>query len=279
MARNKIGFMQGRLSPLVDGKIQAFPWNYWRDEFKIAAKNNFSLMEWTLDQDRLYENPLLSEKGRLEIKSLMLHYNISIQSVTGDCFMQSPFYKVAGKDREFLLQDLQNIISACGLLGVEFIVFPLVDNGRVENFEQEKSLMDGLSLIEPDLQKYSIKIVFESDFSAKRLKDLIDQFSTEYYGINYDIGNSAAMGFNPAEEIKAYDQRILNVHIKDRLLHGTTVPLGHGNADILEVFRELKSIGYNGDFILQTSRAEDDNHASVLCQYRKQVIDWEKNIV
>jgi hexulose-6-phosphate isomerase len=161
------------------------------------------------------------------------------------------------------------------LLGVEFIVFPLVDNGRLENSEQEKSFMDGLSLIEPDLHKNSIKIVFESDFIPDRLKAFIDQFSPDNYGINYDIGNSAAMGFDPKEEIKAYDHRIMNIHIKDRLLYGNTVPLGQGNAEIPKVLEELDSIGYNGNFILQTARSDAD-HIGVLCQYRDQVIKWMK---
>ena len=269
-----IGFMQGRLSPLVDGKIQAFPWNHWRDEFPIASKNGFKIMEWTLDQDKLYENPFMTTAGQQEIRELSDHYAISIPSLTGDCFMQAPFYKVTGKDRESLLQDLQNIITACGLLKIEFIVFPLVDNGRLENSEQEKTLLKGLSLVESDLHKNSIKIVFESDFIPDRLKAFIDQFSPDNYGINYDIGNSAAMGFDPREEIKAYGSRILNVHIKDRMLHGTTVPLGQGNADIPKVLKELNFVGYKGNFILQTARAIYDNHADILCQYRNQVIEW-----
>ena len=32
----KIGFMQGRLSSKVNGKIQAFPWESWKEEFEIA---------------------------------------------------------------------------------------------------------------------------------------------------------------------------------------------------------------------------------------------------
>jgi len=269
-----IGFMQGRLSPLVNGKIQAFPWNHWQQEFKIAYDNGFSIMEWTLDHDRLYENPFMTEEGQLEIKKLSNHYAISIPSLTGDCFMQAPFYKVTGKNRDSLLQDLQNIITSCGLLGVEFIVFPLVDNGRLENSDQEKALLKGLSQAEPDLQNYGIDIVFESDFMPDRLKDFIDHLSPENYGINYDIGNSAAMGFDSEEEIKAYGRRILNVHIKDRILHGTTVPLGQGNADIPKVLKELDSIGYNGNFILQTARAVDENHTTILSQYRDQIIKW-----
>ncbi len=270
-----IGFMLGRLSPIVNGKIQAFPWDYWQQEFKIACDNGFRIMEWTLDQNRLYDNPVMTTEGQQEIRELSGQYEISISSLTGDCFMQAPFYKVIGKERESLLQDLQNIITSCSLLGIEFIVFPLVDNGRLENSEQEKVLLKGLSLVESDLHKYSIKIVFESDFIPDRLKAFIDQFSPDNYGINYDTGNSAAMGFDPREEIQAYGRRILNVHVKDRFLHGTTVPLGQGNADIPKVIEELNSVGYNGNFILQTARADDD-HAGVLSQFRNQVIEWIK---
>ena len=92
--------MQGRLSPLVNGKIQEFPWDNWRQEFDLASGLGFSLMEWTLDQDRLYESPLMSEKGRLDIISLSSSYGVKIPSLTGDCFMQSPFWKLSGAEKK-----------------------------------------------------------------------------------------------------------------------------------------------------------------------------------
>ena len=64
----QIGFIQGRLSPIVGGKIQAFPWNNWEKEFEIACKNNFKIMEWTLDQLDLDENPLMTKDGQNKIK-------------------------------------------------------------------------------------------------------------------------------------------------------------------------------------------------------------------
>ena len=54
---NRIGFMQGRLSPIVGGQMQAFPWTHYRDEYPLAELCGLGLMEWTLDQERLYENP------------------------------------------------------------------------------------------------------------------------------------------------------------------------------------------------------------------------------
>ena len=56
--------MQGRLSPLIGGRIQAFPWPYWEDEFALGQGLGLSCMEWTLDRERIYENPLMTEAGR-----------------------------------------------------------------------------------------------------------------------------------------------------------------------------------------------------------------------
>jgi hexulose-6-phosphate isomerase len=53
--------MQGRLSSIDGGKIQSFPWKNWQKEIEIASKNNIRMIEWTIDDDRLYENPLLKK--------------------------------------------------------------------------------------------------------------------------------------------------------------------------------------------------------------------------
>jgi L-ribulose-5-phosphate 3-epimerase len=103
----KIGFMQGRLSPLIGGKIQSFPWDYWECEFAIAESIDIKIMEWTLDQERLYENPLLNRNGQVKIANHCKATNLSIPSITGDCFMQSPFWKARGG----LRQDLNNSYS------------------------------------------------------------------------------------------------------------------------------------------------------------------------
>lgn len=264
--------MQGRLSPLVDGKIQAFPWRDWESEFPAAAALGLPLMEWTLDQERLYENPILTAAGRRGIRELSAQHGVAVRSVTGDCFMQAPFYK-AGAARDERLRDLAAIVAACRELGVRDIVFPLVDNGSLENAVQEADLLDGLLPLATDLADAGMRIVFESDYAPQRLKALIARFPAAF-GINYDIGNSAALGYEPAEEFAAYGERVYHVHVKDRVLHGTTVPLGEGNADLPRVFEELKRRRYTGDCILQTARAADGDHAGALGRYRDMVAAW-----
>jgi hexulose-6-phosphate isomerase len=235
-------------------------------------------MEWILNQDRLYENPLMTQKGRQTIQRLSRQCQINIPSLTGDCFMQAPFYKASGASRQNLLEDLKNIISACSDIGIHLILIPLVDTGRLENESQEKGLIEDLLKISPLLSQSNVVISFESDYPPNQLAKFIKQFDARYFGITYDIGNSASWGYNPVEEISSYGDRIVNVHIKDRLLGGSTVPLTTGNADILGALGALGHCGYEGNYILQTARAVDEDHVGVLCQYRDMVINWLQDL-
>ncbi len=273
-ADTRIGFMQGRLSPLTDGRIQSFPWPTWREEFAIAQRHGFRLIEWTLDQDRLYENPLLTVDGQAEIRSLCQRHGFAIPSLTGDCFMQAPFWKAGGVERETLQRDFLAVGKACAAAGISMMVTPLVDNGRIENAAQEDALVSFLQRQTGFLADNGLRVAFESDFDPAELARFIGRLDPALFGINYDIGNSAALGHNPINEITAYGQRIVNVHVKDRLLGGTTVPLGTGNADFETVFAALAGVGYKGNFILQTARAADGDHAGVLCRYRDMTANW-----
>ena len=266
----KLGFMQGRLSPLVDGRIQAFPWDHWRDEFAIAQQLGFRYMEWTLDHARIFENPLLTRAGQTEIRELQQHCALEIRTLTADFFMQAPFYKT-GADREPLLDELRSVVDACHAVGITTLVLPLVDNGSLEDDAQAQDLLAGLSTLFGTLREAGMRFVFESDFEPARLARFIERWPADLVGINYDSGNSAALGYDAAEEFSAYGTRVYNVHLKDRVRGGTTVPLGTGAADLPAVMRELHAIGYDGLYILQTARAADGDHAGALTRYRKYI--------
>jgi L-ribulose-5-phosphate 3-epimerase len=270
----RIGFMQGRLSALVEGKIQAFPWNEWREELPRAKALGLTRMEWTIDQERLRENPLTTEGGRSAIMRLSRGNAVEIPSLTGDCFMQAPFWKAAGQAQEALVADLDLVLSSSAAIGLEFVVIPLVDNGKIETPEQAEVLLRTLLDRSASLSKQGVKIVFESDLPPAELAQFITKFPREIFGINYDSGNSAALGFDCGEEIAAYAPRILNVHVKDRLRGGTTVPLGTGAAELAKVIRLIETSGYRGQYILQTARAADGDHSGALARYRDMTVRW-----
>ena len=126
----KLAIMQGRLSPMVNRKIQSFPIKNWKKEFSIAKKIGLKFIEWTLDYQHLFLNPLLTKKGKKEIKFFSKKYSIKIKSLTGDCFMQRPFWKL--KNNSKLILNFKKIINCCGEIKIKYIVVPLVDKGSIK---------------------------------------------------------------------------------------------------------------------------------------------------
>tara|TARA_Y100000748_G_C15494362_1_gene487681 strand:- start:1763 stop:2596 length:834 start_codon:yes stop_codon:yes gene_type:complete len=274
---NKVGFMQGRLSDLENNKIQSFPWKNWEKEFSLAFKINIGLMEWTLDYPNLKKNPLMTEEGRQKINSLSSKYDLEILSLTGDCFMQKPFWKVNDSDQTKLIETLINVIESSGKVNIGMVLIPLVDNGSIENQSQEDRFIE-ICLDQVDLlRQHNVRLIFESDYPPDKLAKFIDNFPHDTYGINYDTGNSASLGFNVKDEFKEYGERILNLHIKDRSYNGPSVPLGEGATDFDLVFSLLRDNMYKGNFILQTARSEKRLHVEIIQLYKEMVLDWLKD--
>src|SRR5215471_3154567 len=122
MASDRLGFMQGRLSPMVDGKIQAFPARHWRDEYPSAERLGLPLMEWTLDDDDLDGNPLMTPAGRAEMRTLGERHGVSVETITGDLFMQRPFWRAADLAHATRLLHFDRVVEAASLAGARIVV-------------------------------------------------------------------------------------------------------------------------------------------------------------
>jgi len=149
-------------------------------------------------------------------------------------------------------------------------------NKTTKSLKQEEFLIKFFSKISQILIDSNILIAFESDYNPDELLRFISNFDKNI-GINFDMGNSASNGYDPTTEISALGARIINVHVKDRLLNGTTVPLNEGNCDFIKVFKSLKEINYKNNYILQTARAIDQNHEKVLNDYVNMTLEWLEN--
>ena len=273
----KIGFVQGRLSPMINNRIQQFPLDSWQNEFALASKLDIKLIEWTIDTYKFLENPLVKLKGREEINKTAEKNSILIPSVTCDYFMETPPWK---NDLTIVKKRIITILKGMRNIGSKILVVPLVDNSSLttsNSIEVVKSLFTDLI---PEISENRLQIAFECDLNPEKLSDFIGKFDRNYFGVNYDIGNSSSLGFDPIEEFKAYGSRIINVHVKDRKLNGATVPLGDGDANFQKIFRLLYETNYQGNLILQTARSKDGEDAEVLVKYKKLVEDcWEEAVI
>ena len=86
------------------------------------------------------------------------------------------------------------MLASAAALGIEFIVIPLVDNGRIENAEQAGMLLAALLERPLRLPSNGSKSCSNPIPPPAELARFIANFPREVFGINYDIGNSAALG-------------------------------------------------------------------------------------
>ena len=99
-----------------------------------------------------------------------------------------------------------------------------------------------------------MNLSLETDLPPQEFLELIETFNSDRIKVNYDIGNSASLGYKIEEEFEYYGNYISDVHIKDRLINGGSVELGKGNANFNLLLYELTKIKYSGLIILQAYR-------------------------
>ena len=263
---NRIGFLQGRLSDPIGANTEAFRWDRWRNEFPTAQKCGFGIMEWTIGQEHILMNALMSASGRDEIRQLCGEFEISIPSLSADFVTQAPFYRVCGPERLARLDVLAAVVEACADIGIGLIVVPLLGGGEVRTLKEMESLRSGCLHIISVLDAAGVVLAFQSDLGPTQLASFIGQYPADRFGISYDTGSSAAHGFDSDQEIVAYGNRIVNVHVKDWSWDGGGLP-GSGNSHLACSLSRLRRAGYQGNLILETPRAAN-SHAGLLVQYR-----------
>lgn len=254
---NQIGIMSGRLSASFNKKIQSFPINTWKSEFEKASSCGFEVIEWVFDS--IEKNPILDDDGIKEIKFLSEENQIQVKSVCADFFMDNHLFNVSEFNLERNLQILTNLIINCQKLDIKILEIPFLESSSINNQNYQNQVISNLQKILPLAHDNDVKLTLETDLNPKSFRDLLLHFNHENIAANYDIGNSTSNGFEIKIELEILFPWIANIHIKDRLLHGRTVPLGTGDVNFESFFSIISKLNYNEDFIIQGAREDLEN--------------------
>ncbi len=255
----KIAVMQGRLLPPIGGQIQAFPTEGWRDEFQTASEIGIDTIEFIFDtgSDPIERHPLL-DPGCPAVREVIERTGISVQTVCGDYFMFNPLHRGDPQSLDERVGLLARLVENTSVLGITDLVVPCVDQGSLESPEEKHALVERLSTLLPMCSDAGVRLALETDLAPAELRDLLEMFDSSQVTVNYDLGNSISLGYDPVDEWAEYGQHVSSVHIKDRTVGGPTVPLGTGGADFDEFFAAVRDAGYRGTFVLQAARQEGE---------------------
>jgi len=267
----KLGLMQGRLLPKFNGRFQAHPLGYWQEEFHLAKSLNLDLIEFILDFNDVELNPLMTDEGLDEIKQLEEATGVSVQTICADYFMQYPF--IDQKYTEDSLQVLQRLIGSAESLGVSDIILPFVDESSLRGEEDFDILVGVLKPVLDMLQGKSINLSLETDLNPRNFLHLLKKFDHKNVKVNYDIGNSASLGYDLEEEFEAYGDFISDIHLKDRKFNDGSVKFGEGDSDFKKLFSFIKKYNYSGPLIMQSYRDEEG------LEIFKEQLTWIKGIM
>lgn len=254
------GMMQGRLTEPKGRGIQFFPFDNWEKEFYLAKNLDLDEIEFIFDYERYEENPLWSPDGRKALKKVIMDTGVKVHSICFDYFMRRAFFKGSSDERQDLrtenMQILLHVLDAMEEIGIELIEIPLVDESSLTSESEKKEFRDFILEIAAQLNE-GVRIGLETDLCPEEFDDYLKSIASDRVGANYDSGNSSGLGYDMYKEVTTLGRRIFNIHIKDRLLKGTTVELGTGSADFDRLFEGLREINYQGNFVLQAARGEE----------------------
>ena len=272
---NPIGVIQGRLLPKYQGRYQAHPVGYWQEEFPMAAEMGLDCIEFILDFNNAEHNPLLRDAGPDEILLLSEKTGVKVSTVCADYFMEAPLHH---PDEQIAAQSqivLRRLLSNGKKLRLTDIIVPCVDQSGVNNAAIERLIVRIRPLLEA-AEASGINICLETDLPPQPFAELLERFDSPRVTINYDTGNSAALGYDPVEEVACYGKKIAYIHIKDRKLGGGPVPLGTGDFHFGRFIEALSRENYTGPFIMQAYR--DDEGLAIFKQQLawvcEQFVEW-----
>jgi len=271
--KNKIGIMQGRLLPKYKGRYQAHPVGYWQSEFSLAKEVGLDCIEFILDFNDAKANPLITNDGVDEIIKVVNNTGVKVKTICADYFMDAPLHSedvyISNQSQNILTKLLNNAAH----IGVSDVVIPCVDQSSLNSKDALDHFTEKLTPIVNIAEHLNINLSLETDLPPKPFVDLLQSFNSDRVTVNYDIGNSAALGYNVEEELEAYGDLITDIHIKDRKLNGGSVILGNGNVDFKLFFDLIGKYNYSGPYIMQAYRDEEG------IDVFKRQLEWVKQYI
>ena len=250
LGRFSLGTIQGRLVPKLNGRYQAHPKGYWRDEFNAAAESGLELIEFILDYEDADTNPLLNDVPG--IQRAIADSGVGVESICADYFMAAPLQRVSRSATV-----LEQLINVSGQLGIHDIVIPCVDQSSLGDENDTTAFINVIQSLAEKARTKDVNLSLETDLAPRSFAELLDRIGSKAVTVNYDMGNSASLGYDPVEEFSAYGELITDIHIKDRMQGGGPVVLGEGDCDFDTVFKLINGSAYSGPLIMQAYRDDE----------------------
>ncbi|NOZ22942.1 MAG: sugar phosphate isomerase/epimerase, partial [Planctomycetes bacterium] len=129
----------------------------------------------------------------------------------------------------------------------------------------------------PFAAKYGVTLAMENHpevgLKIDDFLDILRRVNQPDLKVNLDTSNALLAGDDPVRLAREVRDHVVHVHASDRLSNGTHCPIGQGIVPFPEIFKILKSAGYDGWISMEVGGAKGEEG---IRQSREYVMEtWE----
>jgi sugar phosphate isomerase/epimerase len=94
--------------------------------------------------------------------------------------------------------------------------------------------------------------------NLEEVKEILETVNDPIVKVLHEVGSYHAIGVNWKTVCDTFKERIALVHVKD-MVGSENVPFGKGEIDLPGLFKEMKLLGYQGDYVVEMATKDREN--------------------
>ena len=196
----------------------------------------------------------LSKEYLSEIKKIQSFYNIKVDSIhpfTSAC--ESFFFFSRYEKRFYEMADYyKKFYEAANEVGAKQLV---IHGAKFPSEVSEEVYFERFKYLIEDGKKQGIDVIQENVFSAcsgnpQFLKNMKNYLGDDFK-FNFDVKQMRKCSFEYDDFVPCFKNSIVNIHVSDHNENETCLPPGIGEFDFLRLFKEMKDVNYQGNYIIE----------------------------
>lgn len=237
----------------------------WSTKLKTAKELGFDFMEISIDEsDERLARLCWTKAEKRQLLQDMEELQMPIMSM---CFSGHRRYPLGSRSlevREKALALMEKAIKFASEMGIRVIQLAGYDVYYEEHGEDTLAyFIEGLKQSVAMAAKHQVMLAIEimdTTFlnSIQKYMEYDTLIKSPWLAVYPDIGNLSAWGNDVGYELEFGYSRIVAVHVKETLNVTESfpgkfrdTPFGTGDVDFVTIFKKLKSLRYNGPFLIE----------------------------
>ena len=196
----------------------------------------------------------LSKEYLTELKSIMSFYDINVGSIHPFTSACESFFFFSRYEKRFyeMAEYYKKFYEVASELGGKYLV---IHGAKFPSEVEAEVYFERFAKLIETSKQYGIFAVQENVFSAcsgnpeflKRMKNYIG----EDFKFNFDVKQMRKCSYSYDDFVPYFKSSIVNVHVSDHNEKETCLPPGKGGFDFGRLFKELKDVNYDGNYIIE----------------------------